>query len=189
MFSDVGQPLDQDTIEYAWLVEIQLGKLSGKLTTPQLYSILACLETLILLLGDQENELNSPKDDILLSQPVTKKKSTQSTQNVHVQHVQQAIQQLLQPKNNTGVSNKSGQFGGISSNQKQNTKNNLEKKREEDKKGSIRSTVPPEENHELYNEHKLKYKLCRLAIDAIDFWLVESGAALQFWVRRGKHTK
>ncbi|KAJ8972148.1 hypothetical protein NQ314_000374 [Rhamnusium bicolor] len=52
MFSDVGQSLDQDTIEYAWLVEIQLGKLSGKLTTPQLYSILACLETLILLITD-----------------------------------------------------------------------------------------------------------------------------------------
>lgn len=183
MFSDVGQSLDQDTIEYAWLVEIQLGKLSGKLTTPQLYSILACLETLILLLGDEENELNSPKDDLLLSQPVKKKKNPQSTQNVHVQHVQQAIQQLLQPKNNTNVSNKSAQSGGISNNQKLNTKNNLDKKKEEDKKGSIRSNVPPEDNSEIYNEHKLKYKLCRLAIDAIDFWLVESGAALQLWVR------
>lgn len=88
MFSDVGQSLDQDTIEYAWLIEVQLGKLSGKLTTPQLYSIMASLETLVLLIVDEENELNSPTDDALLSQPVVKKKEP-STQNVHVQHVQQ----------------------------------------------------------------------------------------------------
>lgn len=33
-----------------------------------------------------------------------------------------------------------------------------------------------------HSEHKLKYKLVRVAVDAIDFWLVESGAALQLWV-------
>lgn len=188
MFSDVGQSLDQDTVEYAWLIEMQMGKLSGKLTTPQLYSILACLETLILLLGDQENELNSPKDDVILSQPVVKKKNTQSTQNVHVQHVQQAIQQLLQPKNNTNVQNKASQTSGQNNNQRQSNKPSLErrkdeeKKKEDEKKGSIRSNVPAEENSDVFNEHKLKYKLCRVAIDAVDFWLVESGAALQLWV-------
>jgi hypothetical protein len=35
MFSDEGRTLDEETVEYAWLVEIQLGKLSGKLTAPQ----------------------------------------------------------------------------------------------------------------------------------------------------------
>lgn len=35
MFSDEGRSLDEDTLEYAWLVEVQLGKLSGKLTGPQ----------------------------------------------------------------------------------------------------------------------------------------------------------
>jgi len=90
MFSDVGQSLDQDTVEYAWLVEMQLGKLSGKLTTPQLYSIMASLETLLLLIGDDENELNSPSSDLVLNQPVIKKKEP-STQNVHVQHVQQGM--------------------------------------------------------------------------------------------------
>lgn len=88
MFSDVGQSLDQDTVEYAWLIEIQLGKLSGRLTTPQVYTIVACLETLILLSVDDENELNRPQDDVLLNQPVAKKKITHSIQNVHVQHVQ-----------------------------------------------------------------------------------------------------
>lgn len=35
MFSEEGRSLDEDTLEYAWLVEVQLGKLSGKLTAPQ----------------------------------------------------------------------------------------------------------------------------------------------------------
>ncbi|KAJ8982559.1 hypothetical protein NQ317_005030 [Molorchus minor] len=154
MFSDVGRSLDQDTIEYAWLVEIQLGKFSGKLTSPQLYSVLVCLETLILLITNDENDLNSPNDDVILSQPIVKKKSTHFTQNVHVQHVQQAIQQLLQPKNNANVANKSGQSAGnTNTNPKQGAKN-LDKKDEREKG----------------------------AIDAVDFWLIESGAALQLWV-------
>lgn len=35
MFSDCERNLNQDTLEYAWLLEIQLGKLSGKATAPQ----------------------------------------------------------------------------------------------------------------------------------------------------------
>ncbi|XP_044260636.1 transmembrane protein KIAA1109 homolog isoform X4 [Tribolium madens] len=168
MFSNVGQSLDQDTIEYAWLVEVQMGKLSGKLTSPQLYSVLATLETLILLLMDTENELNSPKEDALLTRPVTTKKSTVSSQNVHVQQMQQAIQQLLQPKSNA-------------SNKNTILKNN-KKKIDEDKKGSVRSTIIEENSLDNQNAHKLKYKLCRVAVDAVDFWLVESGVALQLWV-------
>ncbi|XP_063925143.1 bridge-like lipid transfer protein family member 1 isoform X3 [Zophobas morio] len=181
MFSNVGQSLDQDTIEYAWLVEVQLGKLSGKLTSPQLYSLLASLETLILLLTDTENELNSTKEDVLLTRPVTTKKSTVSSQNVHVQQVQQAIQQLLQPKS-TSNSSKNNQSSTNAPKTGQNQGKADKKKAEEEKKGSVRSTVPPEEHPDNRNAHKLKYKLCRLAVDAVDFWLVESGAALQLWV-------
>lgn len=184
MFSDVGQSLDQDTVEYAWLVEVQLGKLCGKLTTPQLYSILACLETLILLISDEENELSSPKEAITLSQPVTKKKATQISQNVHVQQVQQAIQHLLQPKNTLNTATKAAQAASnINNVQKLHPK--LEKRKEDDKKGSIKSSTAPitTEDSDLLNEHKLKYRLCRVAIDAVDFWLVENGAALQLWVR------
>ncbi|KAG5893448.1 hypothetical protein JTB14_012167 [Gonioctena quinquepunctata] len=181
MFSDIGQRLDQDTVEYAWLVEIQLGKLSGKLTTPQLYSLLACLETLILLIRDDENELNSPKDDILLSQPVAKKKSTHSVQNIHVQHVQQAIQQLLQPKSGTNLVNKTGQ-PSATVNSAPKLIGKVEKRKEDDKKGSVRSNVLSADENETLSEHKLKYRLCRVAIDAVDFWLIESGAALQLWV-------
>lgn len=35
MFSDEGRSVDQETLEYAWLLEIQLGRLTGKMTTPQ----------------------------------------------------------------------------------------------------------------------------------------------------------
>ncbi|CAG9772767.1 unnamed protein product [Ceutorhynchus assimilis] len=191
MFSDVGQTLDQDTIEYAWLVEIQLGKLSGKLTTPQMYSILASLETLLLLIIDDENELNSPKDDVLMTQPVVKKKEP-STQNVHVQHVQQAIQHLLQPKN-SGASLMS-KNPGFNSSQTKTDQKNKKKDTEEKLRTSMRLPVPSQEEtvsannatnagtHVSYSEHKLKYKLVRVAVDAIDFWLVESGAALQLWL-------
>lgn len=35
MFSDKDVPLGNDTIEYGWLVEVQLGQLKGKLTPSQ----------------------------------------------------------------------------------------------------------------------------------------------------------
>ncbi|GLG98163.1 Uncharacterized protein GBIM_04765, partial [Gryllus bimaculatus] len=61
MFSDEGRSLDQDTLEYAWLLEVQLGKLSGKLTAPQLHHLVTSLETLLLLCKDSENGLRAPR--------------------------------------------------------------------------------------------------------------------------------
>nr|CAD7425599.1 unnamed protein product [Timema monikensis] len=61
MFSDENRTLDQETLEYAWLVEIQLGKLSCKITAPQLHHLLTSLETLVLLIRDAENCLCSPR--------------------------------------------------------------------------------------------------------------------------------
>lgn len=61
MFSNEGCALDEDTLEYSWLVEVQLGKLSGKLTLPQLFNVAVGLETLALLAVDPENCLKSPK--------------------------------------------------------------------------------------------------------------------------------
>jgi hypothetical protein len=42
MFSDEGRSLDEETLEYAWLVEIQLGKLGGKVTAPQVKLLNGC---------------------------------------------------------------------------------------------------------------------------------------------------
>ncbi|XP_059220164.1 bridge-like lipid transfer protein family member 1 isoform X5 [Stomoxys calcitrans] len=61
MFSNEGCALDEDTLEYSWLIEVQLGKLSGKLTLPQLFNVAVGLETLALLAVDPENCLKSPK--------------------------------------------------------------------------------------------------------------------------------
>ncbi|CAH1406051.1 unnamed protein product [Nezara viridula] len=61
MFSDEGRSYDQETIEYAWLLELQLGKLSGKMTTAQLYNVMSSLECLLLLTLDSENRLLPPR--------------------------------------------------------------------------------------------------------------------------------
>ncbi|XP_017304377.2 transmembrane protein KIAA1109-like, partial [Diaphorina citri] len=61
MFSDTGRSLDQETLEYAWQLEIQLGKLSGKFTSPQLYHVITGLETLVLLITDPESKLQAPR--------------------------------------------------------------------------------------------------------------------------------
>lgn len=176
MFSDVDRSLNEDTIEYAWLVEIQCGKLSGKLSAPQLYSLLASLETLILLLSDTENELISPKDDIVLSQPPITQNASNPFQNLP-QNVQQALQSLLQ-KNPSNTSNKS-----VPNNSNSLQKNMQKPKDKKTKQDKEKSKVNPN-NVDLNecNPHKLKYKFVRVAVDAIDFWLVESGAALQLWV-------
>lgn len=176
MFSDVGRTLDQDTIEYAWLIEVQMGKLSGKLTTPQLYSLLASIETLILLICDAENELNSPKDDVLLSQPQAPQNVSTPTQNLP-QHVQQAIQQLLQPKNSSTNPPKTSTQNPVGE-----RKNLGERKKSEDKKVLRQNSNLNQQEEEEPDSHVLKYKMTRVAVDAIDFWLVESGAALQLWV-------
>lgn len=37
MFSAEDRPMDVETLEYAWLVELQLGTFSGKVTPPQVF--------------------------------------------------------------------------------------------------------------------------------------------------------
>lgn len=59
-FSDSNRSVEEDTIEYAWMMELQLGQLTGRLTLPQLYQIISSLETFLLLICDSENELAPP---------------------------------------------------------------------------------------------------------------------------------
>ena len=37
MFSAEDRPIDVETLEYAWLLELQLGTFSGKVTPPQVF--------------------------------------------------------------------------------------------------------------------------------------------------------
>ncbi|XP_011494762.1 PREDICTED: uncharacterized protein KIAA1109 [Ceratosolen solmsi marchali] len=60
MFSNEGRSLDQETLEYAWLIEVQLGKLSGKITSPQMHHLITSLETFLLIAKNAENCLRSP---------------------------------------------------------------------------------------------------------------------------------
>jgi hypothetical protein len=119
MFSNEGCKLDEETLEYAWMLEIQLGKLSGKLTLPQLCHVVTGLETLAFLALDSENELRSPK-------------------TLRFCH------------------------HGVPSNQCLHTK--------DDSKYRCPST------------EDIKYRLTRVAIDAIDIYLIDSGCALHTWV-------
>lgn len=59
-FSDANRSVEDETVEYAWMMELQLGQLTGRLSLPQLYHIISSLETFVLLIFDNENELTAP---------------------------------------------------------------------------------------------------------------------------------
>lgn len=59
-FSDTNRNVEEDTVEYAWMMELQLGQLTGRMTLPQLYQVISSLETFLLLICDSENELIPP---------------------------------------------------------------------------------------------------------------------------------
>lgn len=60
LFSGLGRSLESETLEYGWLVEVEIGKLSGKLTSPQLYHIVCSLETFIFQLIQPDSSLQPP---------------------------------------------------------------------------------------------------------------------------------
>lgn len=39
MFSAEGLPAGSDTLEYAWLIDVQAGSLTGKVTVPQVHCV------------------------------------------------------------------------------------------------------------------------------------------------------
>lgn len=119
MFSNEGRTLDEETLEYGWLLEIQLGKLSGKMTIPQLCHVVTSLETFLMLTVDTENELRPPK----------------TLRYCH---------------------------HGVPSNLCAHTKD------------EIKYRCPSSED--------IKYRMTRVAIDAIDLYLIESGTALHTWI-------
>lgn len=119
MFSNEGRALDDETLEYSWLLEIQLGKLSGKLTIPQLVNVVTGLETMFTLALDAENELRPPK--------------------------------TLRYCHHGVVSN-------------------------------LCSHTRDENKYRCPTSEDIKYRMTRVAIDAIDFYLVEGGTALHAWI-------
>lgn len=61
MFSEIDRPMGSDTLEYAWLMELQCGTLAGNVTATQLYNIFVALENFVFLALDKENVLRHPK--------------------------------------------------------------------------------------------------------------------------------
>lgn len=227
MFSDHDRALDEDTIEYAWLVEIQLGKLSGKLTTPQLHQLTTSLELLVLLMADSENELCSPHSpvpqnggcDIITATPAPSNTVRQSI-SANIGQPNSTLQALLQTKQSlTGKQSQSDSAHGRLSTvthpagHKQNEKNTagntgggptnrvapkqselllpngkqLDGGKTSTNQGGNAQVKVSAKSAETQTDvnivpHKLKYKFCRLTVDAVDLWLVESGTALQFWL-------
>lgn len=60
MFSPVGRAIDEETIEYAWMIEATLGQLTGRMTLPQLQHVTAGLEVFLRLALDEENIMTRP---------------------------------------------------------------------------------------------------------------------------------
>lgn len=46
MFSEIGRPLDSDTLEYAWLIDVTLGEITGRLTLHQLSNVVSSIDTI-----------------------------------------------------------------------------------------------------------------------------------------------
>uniref|UniRef100_A0A1B6DJ95 Bridge-like lipid transfer protein family member 1 C-terminal domain-containing protein n=2 Tax=Clastoptera arizonana TaxID=38151 RepID=A0A1B6DJ95_9HEMI len=118
MFSDEGRTIDEETVEYAWLLEVQLGKISGKLTTPQLHHLVTSLESLLLLTCDSDNKLVPPR-------------------------LPPACHHGLRPPECP----------------------------ESDPDGTYRCP----------STEQIKYRMVRVAIDAIDLYMVEAGTAINLW--------
>ncbi|KAK0176217.1 hypothetical protein PV328_000373 [Microctonus aethiopoides] len=119
MFSSEGRSLDQETLEYAWLIEVQLGKLSGKITSPQLHHLITSLETFLLMAKDTENTLRPP------GLPH------------HCHHGLPPLQC---------------------------------------------ADSDPDNHYRCPSSEDIKYRMTRVAIDAIDLYLQEAGTATQLWI-------
>ncbi|XP_046402633.1 transmembrane protein KIAA1109 isoform X3 [Ischnura elegans] len=221
MFSDEGRSLDEETLEYAWLLELQLGKLNGKLTTPQMYHLITSLETFALLLTDSENTLRSPHFIPVAQKPGTNIKAKQPTPPAH------GFESGTNPPSGGSPSNRGSLLvSGMLSSDKSTSGIGSETQRTN--KTEVSSTVP---NPNLLHpplmtmqslsssscassslgcgtadnsatnrtqsslqrgdsdktcgngdaDQGVKYRMVRVAIDALDLYIVESGTALQIW--------
>nr|XP_056711844.1 bridge-like lipid transfer protein family member 1 [Euleptes europaea] len=64
MFSAEGLPLGSDLLEYAWLIDVQAGSLTAKVTVPQLACLLEWGQTFVFHVACREFELERPKSVI-----------------------------------------------------------------------------------------------------------------------------
>lgn len=61
MFSHVNLPLRAESLEYAWLLELTVGQLTGQLSAPKLSCLVQCLKEFTFSAVDSENQLISSR--------------------------------------------------------------------------------------------------------------------------------
>ncbi|XP_074602504.1 transmembrane protein KIAA1109 homolog tweek isoform X2 [Brevipalpus obovatus] len=60
MFSGLDRPLDSETLEYAWLIEVHLGDITGKLSPSQLYQVIVGIEAFFVQMLQEDSSLQPP---------------------------------------------------------------------------------------------------------------------------------
>ncbi|XP_066575926.1 bridge-like lipid transfer protein family member 1 isoform X4 [Amia ocellicauda] len=73
MFSAEGLPLGSDSLEYAWLIDVQAGALTAKVTMPQLASLLEWGETFVFHVVSREFQLERPKPVVICQHGVDRR--------------------------------------------------------------------------------------------------------------------
>ncbi|XP_077476639.1 bridge-like lipid transfer protein family member 1 [Stigmatopora argus] len=73
MFSAEGLPLGSDTLEYAWLIDMQLGSLSGRVTVPQVASMIEWGECFVFHVMSREFQLEHPKPSVICQHGVDRR--------------------------------------------------------------------------------------------------------------------
>ncbi|XP_046874417.1 transmembrane protein KIAA1109 homolog isoform X3 [Hypomesus transpacificus] len=73
LFSAQGLPLGSDTLEYAWLIDMQAGALTGRVTVPQLASVMEWGETYVFHVVSREFQLEQPKPSVICQHGVDRR--------------------------------------------------------------------------------------------------------------------
>uniref|UniRef100_A0A672J8A9 Si:ch211-233a24.2 n=1 Tax=Salarias fasciatus TaxID=181472 RepID=A0A672J8A9_SALFA len=73
MFSAQGLPLGSDTLEYAWLIDMQAGGLTGRVTVPQVASMIEWGETFLFHVVSREFQLDQPKPSVICQHGVDRR--------------------------------------------------------------------------------------------------------------------
>ncbi|KAJ3613637.1 hypothetical protein NHX12_019883, partial [Muraenolepis orangiensis] len=73
MFSAQGLPVGSDTLEYAWLIDMQAGLLTGRVTIPQLASVMEWGETFVFHVVSREFQLEQPKPSVICQHGVDRR--------------------------------------------------------------------------------------------------------------------
>ncbi|KAM8915679.1 bridge-like lipid transfer protein family member 1 isoform 6-T6 [Spinachia spinachia] len=73
MFSAQGLPPGTDTLEYAWLIDMQAGGLTGRVTVPQVASMIEWGETFLFHGVSREFQLEQPKPSVICQHGVDRR--------------------------------------------------------------------------------------------------------------------